>query len=111
MARHSANVEGSGCLEEPQTASQSTTGSSRRARAAFLKFQRTFDLSGDEKTATENELVDGPSGFRLTRKAECRVHIYQGGEGIGFHLSHHVASVCLHRNFADAELGTDLFIQ
>ena len=111
MPRDSANVEGSGCLEEPPTASQSTTGSSRRAQAAFLKFQRTFDLSGDEKTATETELVDGPSRFGLTGKAEGRGDIHQGGEGIGFHLSHHVASMCFYCDFADPELATDLFVQ
>ena len=28
-----------------------------------------------------------------------------------FHFLHHPASVSLHGDFADAELGTDLFIQ
>jgi hypothetical protein len=55
--------------------------------------------------------VRGVSVFRRRYEAESRSHIHQDGEGIGFHLSHHVASVCLHRNFADAELGTDLLIQ
>jgi hypothetical protein len=42
---------------------------------------------------------------------EPRGHFHQLGERSRFHLLHHLASVCLHRDFADAELPTDLFIQ
>jgi len=30
---------------------------------------------------------------------------------VGPHLLHHLASVCLHRDLADAEVAADLFIQ
>ena len=44
-------------------------------------------------------------------EAESRGDIHQVGERLGLHLSHHLASVCLHRDLADAEFATDLFIQ
>src|SRR5580698_7448563 len=40
----------------------------------------------------------------------CR-HIDQIREGVGLHLSHHLAAMCFDRNFADVELATHLFIQ
>jgi len=43
--------------------------------------------------------------------AEFRRHVHQVGEGGSLHLSHHVASMCLHRYLADAELATHLFVQ
>ena len=38
-------------------------------------------------------------------------HFHEVGERGGLHLSHHVASMSLHRDFADAELATDLLVQ
>jgi len=37
------------------------------------------------------------------------VHGDQVGERVGLHLSHHLASVCLHRDLADGALISDLF--
>ena len=45
------------------------------------------------------------------REAESLGHFHQLCERVGLHLSHHFASVCLHRDLADAELPADLFIQ
>jgi hypothetical protein len=44
-------------------------------------------------------------------KAESRSHMHQGGERVGLHLAHHFAPVGLHRDLADTELETHLFIQ
>ena len=49
--------------------------------------------------------------FRRRRDAETCGHCHQVGEGVRLHFSHHLASMCLHRDLADAELATDLFIQ
>jgi hypothetical protein len=35
----------------------------------------------------------------------------RSAQRVGLHLAHHVASVCLHRDLADAQFGTDLLIQ
>ena len=43
--------------------------------------------------------------------AQSRCHVHQVGERGGLHFSHHPASVCLHRDLADAKLGTDLLVQ
>ena len=47
----------------------------------------------------------------LSRQAESRGHPHQVGQGLGLHLPHHLASVGLHGDFADAELGADLLVQ
>ncbi|HXN27579.1 MAG TPA: hypothetical protein VN902_10680 [Candidatus Acidoferrales bacterium] len=36
---------------------------------------------------------------------------HQVGERIGLPFLHHMAAICLHRNFADAELAADLLKQ
>jgi len=51
------------------------------------------------------------SAFRRRCEAESRGHSYQVGQRIRLHLFHNLTSVCLHRDLADAELATDLFIQ
>ena len=43
--------------------------------------------------------------------AQSGRHVYEIGEGLGMHLSHHPGPMCLHSDFADAELTTDLLIQ
>src|SRR5437762_708917 len=48
---------------------------------------------------------------RRTTEAEPRGHFHQVGERIGLHLLHHLAAVGFHRDFADAELATDLLVQ
>ena len=52
----------------------------------------------------------GAEGLRRGLAAQSRCHVHQLGERAGFHLSHHVTSVCLHGDFADAELATYLFV-
>jgi hypothetical protein len=42
---------------------------------------------------------------------QSRSHFHQIGEGLGLHFSHHPASMCFHRNLADADIATDLFVQ
>src|SRR5688572_19267835 len=42
---------------------------------------------------------------------ECRRHVHQIGKRVGPHLSHHLPSVSLHGDLADAELPRDLFVQ
>ena len=44
------------------------------------------------------------SDVRDERDVERCGHFHQVGERIGLHLAHHLASVCLHRDLADAEL-------
>ena len=48
---------------------------------------------------------------RLRCRAEPFGHSHQVGERIGFHLLHHFAPVGFHRNLADAQLPSNLFIQ
>src|SRR5881396_2323219 len=48
---------------------------------------------------------------RRTTEAEPRGHFHQVGERIGLHLLHHLAAVGFYRDFADAELATDLLVQ
>jgi len=36
-------------------------------------------------------------------------HLYQLCNRIGFHLLHHLTSVCFHSDLTDAELTADLF--
>src|SRR2546430_5733030 len=48
---------------------------------------------------------------RRTTEAEPRGHFHQVGERIGLHLLHPLAAVGFHRDFADAELATDLLVQ
>ena len=55
-------------------------------------------------------LVTGASKS-IGAEAEPCSHIHQVGQGVGLHFLHHLASVCLHRDFADTEIATDLFIQ
>ena len=47
---------------------------------------------------------------RLTCGPQLGRHPYQVSEGIGLHLLHHLATVCLNRDLADAELASDLFV-
>src|ERR1700730_6582008 len=51
------------------------------------------------------------SAFRRRWDAESPGHVHQVGERVGLHLWHHLASVCLHRDLADVELATNLFVQ
>jgi hypothetical protein len=51
------------------------------------------------------------SAFRGRCEAESRGHVHEVGERASFHFAHHLASVSLHRDLADAELEPDLFIQ
>ena len=53
----------------------------------------------------------GVSAFRRSSEVESRGHFDQIGERVGLHLLHHLASVRLHRDLADAEFASDLFIQ
>jgi Zn-finger in ubiquitin-hydrolases and other protein len=55
--------------------------------------------------------VPGPLLSLLARESELRCNIHEVGERAGIHLPHHLASVRLHGNLADAELKADLFIQ
>src|SRR5947208_17052527 len=48
---------------------------------------------------------------RRTAETEPRGHFHQVGERIGLHLLHHPAAVGFYRDFADAELATDLLVQ
>src|SRR6266480_1091682 len=48
---------------------------------------------------------------RRTTETEPRGHFHQVGERIGLHLLHHLAAVGFYRDFADAELATDLLVQ
>jgi hypothetical protein len=43
--------------------------------------------------------------------AELRGHVHEVRNRLCPHLSDHATSVCLHRNLADVELGTDLLVQ
>jgi hypothetical protein len=63
------------------------------------------------RPAYRESRVGQASAFRRRRQAETRGHCHQVGERVGIHFSHHLASVCLHRDLANAELETDLFIQ
>ena len=88
----------------------------------------------DERNAPRNRLYDGvadtfglvatstgkiaisrstePCASRwLMRDAERRGHVHQVGKGACFHLPHNLASVCLHRDLADAEFEGDLLVQ
>ena len=38
-------------------------------------------------------------------------HFYQCGERVGFHLLHHLPTMCFYRDFADAQFTTNLFVQ
>ena len=49
--------------------------------------------------------------YWCSSKTQVRRDCNQVGERVGLHFSHHFASVCLHRDLADAELETNLFIQ
>jgi hypothetical protein len=44
-------------------------------------------------------------------QAECGGHRHQLGKGVGLHLAHHLASVRLDRDFADAKFSADLLVQ
>src|SRR2546421_8822288 len=48
---------------------------------------------------------------RSTTETEPRGHFHELGERVGHHLLHHLASVGFYRDFADAELATDLLVQ
>src|SRR5689334_17808797 len=48
---------------------------------------------------------------RRTTEAEPRGHFHQVGERVGLHLLHDLAAVRFYRDFADAELATDLLVQ
>jgi len=50
------------------------------------------------------------SAFRRGCGAEPRGHFHQVGERVGLHFLHHLASVCLHSDLADAKFPADLFI-
>src|SRR5260370_31451564 len=54
-------------------------------------------------------------GRLIWRRGRCETdsgsHLHQVGERARLHLSHHVASVCLHCDSTDARLATDLRVQ
>lgn len=56
------------------------------------------------------DFFDGDLMKRLI-SLESLGHFYQLGERVGLHLPHKLAAVCLHRDLANAELETYLFIQ
>ena len=53
----------------------------------------------------------GILGWRCGREAESRSHCHQVGERVSFHLPHDTASVCLHRDLANAKVAPDLLVQ
>src|SRR6266581_8746269 len=76
----------------------------------------------DERRSPERERGEREKNERRTtcrwmllsrgkREAEPRGHPHQVRKRAGLHLSHHLASVCLHGDLACAQLGTDLFVQ
>ena len=58
----------------------------------------------------ETRISRNPSVLRRRSKAKSRSHFDQTRDGIGFHLLHHLAPVCLYRDLADAKFSTDLLI-
>src|SRR5580704_6180592 len=51
------------------------------------------------------------SAVRCPCEAESRGHSHQVSQRAGLHFSHHLPTVSLHGDLADAELATDLLIQ
>ena len=51
------------------------------------------------------------SGIGYWANSESRGHSHQIGERFGFHLLHHVASMCFHGDLADSQLPADLFVE
>jgi hypothetical protein len=66
---------------------------------------------GTREEQPENDRVVRMSAFRGRCEPESRGHVHEVGERASFHFAHHLASVSLHRDLADAELKPDLFIQ
>ena len=73
------------------------------AAVVFLAPDNRGDIAGIKITI-------GVSSFRDTGESEPRGHVHQLSEGVGLHFLHHLAAVRLHRDLANAELPTDLFI-
>src|SRR5215472_10227091 len=55
----------------------------------------------------------GALGLKLRREGDSQRggHPHEVGEGVGLHLTHHLASVRLHGDFGRAESGRDLFVE
>src|SRR4029077_1516825 len=53
----------------------------------------------------------GPCSWARDSQAQRGCHHHQIRNGVGLHLSYHLASVSLHRNLADPKFGTDLLVQ
>src|SRR5271154_6239839 len=51
------------------------------------------------------------SAFRNRCETEFRGHPHECGERVGLHLLHHFAAMRLDRDFADAELRSDLLVK
>ena len=49
--------------------------------------------------------------LRRGPQAEARRHRDQIRQGLGFHLAHHLSSMRLHRDLADAEIAADLLVE
>src|SRR5260221_11976046 len=65
----------------------------------------------NERKARGERPVGGLLLSRSKREAEPRGHPHQVRKRAGLHLSHHLASVCLHADLACAQLVTNLFVQ
>src|SRR5580698_1367522 len=59
---------------------------------------------------TSNKRLESPDPHRSFDR-EPGGHFHQLGQRSCFHLLHHLASVCLHRDLTDAEFSTHLLIQ
>lgn len=64
-----------------------------------------------ERPTSSAIIMTGARSFRLGCHAKCHGHFYQVCEGGRHHLTHHFASVCLHRNLGDAEFAGGMLIQ
>jgi hypothetical protein len=69
-----------------------------RALAAAIPFR----VNHTRRSCQVNCLVRGP---------EAGSHSHQLGEGIRLHLLHHLPTMCLYRDLANAEFAADLLVQ
>jgi hypothetical protein len=72
----------------------------------------SFRSGGARKFGRIHELLRQLLGHshRCWCGPELRGYSHQVGKRIGLHLLHYFAAVCLHRDFADTEFSTNLFI-
>jgi hypothetical protein len=68
-------------------------------------------LEAANDLAIRRALESADVSLSARRDPEACGHRHQVGERVRVHFSHHLASVCLHRDLANAELEPDLFIQ